>query len=167
MNLAQFYIESLNLEKHPEGGYFKEVYRDQGQIPATGLPEKFDGPRSFSTAIYFLLPGEEISAFHRIKSDEIWHFYSGSAIRIHIIDPDGSYSTLLVGKHLGNNEAFQQVVSAGCWFAAECTDPVSYSLAGCTVAPGFDFNDFELAEQKTLVALFPQHQTIIERFTSQ
>jgi len=167
MNLAQFYIESLNLEKHPEGGYFKETYRDQGQIPETALPDGFDGPRSFSTSIYFLLPGEEISAFHRIKSDEIWHYHTGAAIRIHVIDPDGNYATLLVGKDPGNNEAFQQVVPAGCWFAAECTDPRSFSLAGCTVAPGFDFIDFELPNRQTLVDLFPQHQTIIERFTSQ
>ena len=136
MNLAQFYIESLNLEKHPEGGYFKETYRDRGQIPATSLPEGFDGPRSFSTSIYFPLPGEEKPAFHRIKSDEIWHFHEGAAVRIHVIDPGGNYYTLLVGKDPGNNEAFQQVVPAGCWFAAECTDPRLFSLAGCTVGYG-------------------------------
>ena len=165
MEQAEFYIKSLNLGKHPEGGYFREVYRSLEEIPAKALPARFEGARSFSTSIYFLLPGDEISVFHKIRSDEIWHFYKGAFIRIHIIDSKGNYSTLVLGDDPFNSSSFQQVVPQGSWFAAESLDPLSFSLAGCTVAPGFDFKDFEMAERETLMELFPQHGAIIEHFT--
>lgn len=165
MKNAEFYINSLNLQKHPEGGFFCEVYRSKEQIPSQCLPERFSGDRCFSTSIYFLIPGNEFSSFHRIKSDEIWHFYKGAPIRIHVIDPDGNYSEAIVGDNPLKGESFQVVVSAGCWFAAESTDPEAFSLAGCTVAPGFDFVDFELAKKDELVKKFPSHRNLIERFT--
>jgi len=95
---------------------------------------EFVGERAFSTLIYFLLPGMEYSALHRIRSDEVWHFYSGSSLTIHVIDADGGYAPLQFG-----SDSFQAVVPAGCWFGATVDDPDSYALVGCTMAPGFDF----------------------------
>jgi predicted cupin superfamily sugar epimerase len=160
MKDGQYWIRKLQLAKHPEGGYFKETYRSDETIPAAALPPRFDGVRAFSTAIYFLLTGGECSALHRIKSDEMWHFYAGSELTIHVIEPMGSYSQIkLGGDHL------QAVVSAGCWFGATVDDPESYALVGCTVAPGFDFTDFELARRDELIAQFPRHRMIVEKLT--
>ena len=160
MKDACYWIEKLELARHPEGGYFRETYRSDEVVSAAGLPARFGAPRAFSTAIYFLLPGNECSAFHRIKSDELWHFYAGSGLTIHIIEPNGTYT------HLGlDGEHFQALVRADWWFGATVDDPQSFSLVGCTVAPGFDFADFELAGRDAIIELFPQHRAIIERLT--
>src|SRR5262249_24506888 len=119
----------------------------------------------FCTAIYFLLRGDEFSAFHRIKQDEVWHFYDGSSLTIHIIDEKGEYSEMNVGRSLGEDAFPQAVVKAGCFFAASVNDPRSYSLVGCTVAPGFDFADFEMPNRKEMCKRFPRHREIIERLT--
>jgi predicted cupin superfamily sugar epimerase len=123
------------------------------------------GDRSASTAIYFLLAGDQFSAFHRIRSDELWHFYSGSGLIVHVITPAGEYQQLLLGS--GQDEQFQAVVPAGCWFGSSLRHPASgsYALAGCTVAPGFDFDDFEMAKREELIAQYPQHRGVIERLT--
>ena len=158
MKDARYWIEKLQLARHPEGGYFRETYRSDEVISAAGLPARFSAQRAFSTAIFFLLPGNECSVFHRIKSDELWHFYAGSGLTIHIIEPNGTYT------HLGlDGEHFQALVRADWWFGATVDDPQSFSLVGCTVAPGFDFADFELARRDTIIELFPQHRAIIER----
>ncbi len=158
MKPARHWIEKLFLVKHPEGGYYRETYRAAESIPQNGLPPRFSGLRAFSTAIYFLLPSGECSALHRIKSDEVWHFYAGNSLTIHVIDERGTYTQIKLG-----GDSFQAVVPAGCWFGATVDGPGSYALAGCTVAPGFDFADFELANRADLVALYPQHRAIIER----
>lgn len=157
-------IEYLGLVQHPEGGWFRETYCSQEQIQADALPQRFGGKRAFSTAIYFMLKSGGISALHRIKSDEIWHFYSGIQLLIHIISPDGSYSKVILGGDLASGQQFQYVVSAGCWFGAE---PVGtgYVLVGCTVAPGFDFADFELARREELMLRYPQHVELITLLT--
>ena len=139
------------------------MYRSAEYVPATGLPGRFDGDRSFSTAIYFLLRQGEFSAFHRIKSDECWHFYAGGCLRIHVIDLQGQYSFIRLGARLDEGEVFQAVVSAGCWFASEPETGTAYSLVGCTVAPGFDFADFEMADARSLSAAFPHHDALIRR----
>ena len=155
------WIEKLSLQKHPEGGWFKEVYRSEGFIPASALTPSHSGQRNFSTSIYFLLEGNDFSAFHRIKSDEIWHFYAGSSVTIYSIDHTG-----ILHKHcIGDGNNFQAVVRAGEWFAAKPDDEKSFSLVGCTVAPGFDFADFEMAKRDQLLKLFPQHRELIEAFT--
>jgi len=118
-----------------------------------------------SEEIYFLLEGENFSAFHRLRSDEIWHFYAGGTIAVHVIDPDGSYSKIQLGSDPQAGEVFQAVVKAGSWFASKVRDPKSFALAGCTVAPGFDFADFELGKRSELVKLYPQHRDLIEQFT--
>ena len=164
MDQVNRWVEELGLEPHPEGGWYKEVYRSEESIDAAGLPERFGGARSFSTSIYFLLAEDNFSAFHRIKSDELWHFYAGDGLTVHIIAPDGEQSMLKLGAQPEAGETFQGVVPAGSWFAAEPKDG-GYGLVGCTVAPGFDFADFEMANRETLQAEFPQHSELIERLT--
>ena len=161
---ARYWIEKLHLEPHPEGGYFRQTYRAEMMIAHEVLPE-FSGDRAVSTAIYFLLEGKNFSAFHRLLSDEIWHFYAGSALQVHVIDPAGAYSCIRLGGDAEAGQVFQAVVPAGCWFASHVEDWKSWALVGCTVAPGFDFADFEMAKRATLVKEYPQHQTIIESLT--
>lgn len=165
MKYSTYWIAKLNLEPHPEGGFFKETYRSNEIIPKEALPERFSGDRSFSTSIYYLLDKDTFSAFHRIKQDEIWHYYDGTSLTIHIIDQGGSYFLRKLGKKMDEGETPQVVVPAGCFFAAEINDKESFSLTGCTVAPGFDFDDFEMPNRKELIARFPRHEEVIIRFT--
>jgi len=160
---AKYYIKKLELIKHPEGGYYREVYRSGEMFFVDQLKKTLR--RNASTSIYFLLEGKQISKFHRLKSDELWHFYDGSAVKICIINEAGEFSTLLLGNDIGNGEVFQLVIKKNCWFAAEVVDNKSFALIGCTVSPGFDFSDFELANRKELINNFPEHQEIIKRFT--
>jgi len=119
--------------------------------------------RSLSTGIYFLITAGNFSAFHRIKSDEMWHFYAGSPLTVHVIEEDGKYYQLNVGLELEQGQVPQAIVPAGAWFASESSG--EYSLVGCTVAPGFDFTDFELAERQSLCTLFPAHESLINNLT--
>jgi predicted cupin superfamily sugar epimerase len=162
---AQYWIDKLNLIAHPEGGYYCETYRSKLSIAKEALPPEFPGARLVSTAIYFLLEGDNFSAFHRLRSDELWHFYAGGTITVHAIDPDGSYSETHLGGDPEAGEVFQAVVKANCWFASRVRDLQSFALAGCRVSPGFDFADFELGKRSELVKLYPQHQTLIEQLT--
>ncbi|MEM6646261.1 MAG: cupin domain-containing protein [Bacteroidota bacterium] len=157
---AAHWIGALGLQPHPEGGHFAETYRAAESIPAAALPERYRGVRSFCTQIYFLLEHASFSAFHRLTSDEAWHFYHGSPVDLHLIHPDGRSEQRRLGEG-----AFQTVVPAGAWFGATVHQPGSYTLVGCTVAPGFDFADFELADRATLQARFPQHAALIARLT--
>ena len=160
---ADFWIENLQLQPHPEGGYFREVYRSSETISADLLLVRYNSERSFATSIYFLLKSDQISAFHRLKSDEIWHFYNGSPITVYIINKEGLLSENILGRDVLNKEQLQLVIPHGCWFAAKVNQADSYSLVGCNVAPGFDFSDFELAEKSALLERFPQHQELISR----
>lgn len=166
MKSANYWIEHLALTKHPEGGYFKETYRATEELTATTLPTRYGGSRCFGTSIYFLLKGEEYSAFHRLKSDEIWHFHTGSAATVYELDQE---SDILIKHQIGDDfergQRLQVIIKAGNWFAAEVQDKDSYILVGCTVAPGFDFADFELANQTALLAAYPQFSELIERLT--
>ncbi|MGA8310310.1 MAG: cupin domain-containing protein [Terriglobales bacterium] len=162
---AKYWIDTLGLIAHPEGGYYRETYRSSLSIPREALPARFNGPRLVSTAIYFLLDGENFSAFHRLQSDEMWHFYTGGALTVHVIAANGSYSELQIGSDAEAGESLQAVVEAGCWFASRVRDPESFALVGCTVAPGFDFEDFELGKRSQLIKLYPQHGELIEQLT--
>lgn len=164
MNRADQLIKILHLEEHPEGGYFRETYRSK-EVWATGSGTEFPDGRSFSTAIYYLLKGEDRSRLHRIKSDELWHFYEGTSATIHMLHPGGRYETLHLGNDLEKGQRFQHTVPAGSWFGVTVDDPNGYMLAGCTVAPGFEFKDFEMADRDTLTQAFPEHSEIIERLT--
>ncbi len=110
MQDANYWIDSLKLEPHPEGGFFRETYRSQMSLPRSALPQSFGGARSASTAIYFLLQGDDFSAFHRIASDEMWHFYAGSSLSVHVIDSEGQSSEI----KLGPNFDRWRGVSGGC-----------------------------------------------------
>ena len=157
-------VTQLHLLRHPEGGWYRETYRAAEQIADTALPERFGGHRALSTAIYFMLEPGDFSALHRIKADELWHYYGGSSVLVHRIDPDGSYHRLQLGPHLAVGEQFQLMVPAGCWFGAELVGN-GYALVGCTVAPGFDFSDFELAGRAQLISCYPQYAELITRLT--
>ena len=164
MNTAQNWIDRLRLEPHPEGGWYRQTYRAPLMLARAALPGHA-GDRAASTAIYFLLAGDQFSALHRLRSDELWHFYAGSALIVHVIEPSGKYSELLVGSGPTSGEDFQAVVPAGCWFGSSLRQPNTWALVGCTVAPGFDFSDFEMARRDELSAQYPQHRNIIERLT--
>ena len=165
MSSAQEWIDRLQLRPHPEGGYFRESYRSRETIAQAHLPPRFTGDRAFSTAIYFLLAGDDFSALHRIRSDELWHFYDGGSLTITVITPDGELRTIHLGTDARAGQVPQAVVPAGCLFGSHVTDRHSYALVGCTVAPGFDFADFELPSRQELSALYPRHAKVIERLT--
>ena len=162
MKTSKYYIDKLELSKHPEGGWFKEEYRSAESIPSTALDNRFDAERSISTSIYFLLEKGAFSAFHRIKSDETWHFYDGDSLNIHSISPQGEYKLYVLGLNIENGELPQITVPHGDFFAAETNG--SFTFVGCTVAPGFDFNDFEMPKKQDLSALYPNHISLIEKY---
>ena len=162
---ASYWIDHFKLIRHPEGGWFRETYRAGETILESGLPARFQGERAFSTAILFLLEQGDMSALHRLKSDEVWHFHEGGALAVHVITPDGEYREILLGRDPEKGECFQAVVPAGCWFGAELAGSGELSLVGCTVAPGFDFSDFEMARRTELKTLFPGHAALIQRLT--
>lgn len=157
---ADHWVKTLHLEAHPEGGYYREIYRSNGKFIETNTDE-YPGGRSFSTAIFFLLKKGDISALHRICSDEIWHFYAGSPMHIHIIHPEGIYEKKTLGRNYNAGHMFQVVIPAGCWFGATVARGGDYSLAGCTVAPGFDFRDFELADREVMLKTYPTLRGLI------
>lgn len=161
MDKVSEYIQALNLQPHVEGGYYKETYRSAIENDYAG----FSGTRSVSTGIYFLLRKGEFSAFHRIKSDEMWHFYDGDPLSIYIIANSGQLKVVKLGVDLKNGQQPQAVVPAGCWFASRVEAPGQFALVGCTVAPGFDFCDFEMAERYTLLTDYPQYGDIITELT--
>jgi predicted cupin superfamily sugar epimerase len=154
MNFAEI-IELLNLEPHVEGGFYKETYHSQ----------QLFGENSISTAIYYLLPKGEKSHFHRITSDEIWHFYLGGALEIVQISPEGDIKKIILGTDLTAGQVLQYCVPAHYWFGAEPCAQTDFTLVGCTVAPGFSFNNFELGNQQELLQLFPDAEKEILHFT--
>jgi len=158
-------IRYLDLQPHPEGGWYRETYRATESIAAGGLPGRYAGARSLATSIYFLLSSDSFSALHRLKSDEQWHFYSGSPLRVHVLHADGRYAPIILGPNMAQGETFQAVVPHGCWFGATVDAPGRYALVGCSVAPGFEFSDFEMANREKLSKEFPQHKELITRLT--
>jgi predicted cupin superfamily sugar epimerase len=154
---AQDWIRHLNLSPHPEGGYYKETYRSNELSGFVG----FDGDRNISTAIYFLLEGKDKSHFHRIQSDELWFFHEGTSIEI-IVLQDDKLETIVLGKNIAAGEKLQAVIPAQVWFGARLKEQEGYALVSCTVAPGFDFKDFELGRKSDLISSFPLQQAIIE-----
>ena len=162
---AQALIECFQLLPHPEGCYYRETYRDTGTIPRDVLPGRFAGPRSYSTAIYYLIPAGKRSGLHRISADEVWHFYLGDPLQLEVIHPDGRLEQVILGPNITKGERVQFIVPAGCWFGGQLIGSGEYAFGGCTVAPGFDFADFALADRAILLRQFPQHRAMIERLT--
>ncbi|HXU87649.1 MAG TPA: cupin domain-containing protein [Methylomirabilota bacterium] len=157
------WIARLGLVPHPEGGWYRETYRSAES--SADLPARFGGPRTLSTAIYFLLAGDVVSRLHRIKSDEVWHFYAGDPLLLSVIAPDGALTVHRLGRADDRNALPQAVVPAGAWYGAQLAPGGAWALTGGTVAPGFEFGDFELGERRTLLAQFPQHRALIEALT--
>ena len=153
---VELLVRHLGLGAHPEGGFYRETFRSP--LVLDGLPH--GAPRAASTAIYFLLPAGTFSAFHRVRSDEVWHHYGGDPLALHVIGGDGALSTFRLGRDLEAGEAPQAVVLASSWQAAEPLGERS-SLCGCTVAPGFDFADFEMARAEDLLRLRPDLPSVV------
>lgn len=157
------WINYLGLQPHPEGGFYKETYRAEGLLKPEGLLEA--GVRNYCTAIYFLLVDNNFSAFHKITSDEVWHFYAGQTLELLEIDPDGILRHTLIGNNPQAGSIPQYVVKGGNWFASRVMGGQGFCLVGCTVSPGFDFVDFELAERSALIKQYPQHRDTITALT--
>lgn len=158
-------ISVLDLKPHPEGGYYKETFRSDGKISDKSSSHHFPDGRHYATAIYFLIEKNNFSAFHRIKSDETWHFYDGDPLEVVEIDLSGNLMITSIGKNILQGETYQYTVKAGHWFASRVLHGGDFSFVGCTVSPGFDFNDFELAIRDELIQLYPQHREIILSLT--
>lgn len=154
-------IHRLGLEPHPEGGFYRETYRSEERIQR-GVPSV---ERAAATAIYYLLADDAYSAWHRIQSDELWHFHAGDALDVHVLEDGGTVRTHRLG-HAADDEmaVYQAMVPAGRWFAAErVAGAHGYTLVGCTVAPGFEFSEFELAESRVLLKSHAAHDDLIRR----
>jgi predicted cupin superfamily sugar epimerase len=162
---VQELVTTFQLQPHPEGGYFKETYRSEDKIVTNG--SEFPNGRNYATAIYFLIEKDNFSAFHRIKSDETWHFYTGDALEVIEIDLQGNLIRTQVGADLKKGQTFQYTVKAGHWFGSRVLKGGNFSFVGCTVSPGFDFKDFELAKRDELTAIYPQHAEMIKGLTRQ
>jgi predicted cupin superfamily sugar epimerase len=157
---AQDVIAALELTPHPEGGFFRETFRAHAVIEAPFGKL----PRAASTAIYFLLRAGDFSAFHVVRSDEVWHHYLGASLELHTIEATGQYERVELGPDLMNGEVPQWVVPAGTFQAARVIGE-GFGLVGCTVAPGFDFADFSMPPRAELLARFPNLEDVIASFT--
>lgn len=158
-------VERYALQPHPEGGYFREVYRSSHEVEHPTIPPKLGNRRSCGSLIYFLLGREDFSAFHRVRwTDEIWHLYAGGPIELHLIDEAGHYSEHRVHSDLTLG-APTAVVPGGCWQAARLAPESEWAFGGCTVAPGFEFADFEMPSRDALLHEFPRHADIIRALT--
>ena len=162
---AEELIKKLRLEPHPEGGYFRETYRDPDIISADALPERYDKDKSISTSIYFLITRESFSSMHRLKTHEILHFYAGDPAVIFIIHPDGRAEKKILGIEISAGALPQVIVPRDTWFGIRVAEGGEYTLMGTTVAPGFDFDDFKQGDKKTVSDQFPEHADTITLFT--
>ncbi|WP_107943506.1 cupin domain-containing protein [Metasolibacillus fluoroglycofenilyticus] len=154
---AQFYIEQLQLEAHPEGGYYKSSFRANEEIATR------DVLRPIYTSIYFLLRSQDISHLHRLQSDELWYYHAGSPLTVHMIYPDGTYEAKKLGLNIAEGETPQILVPKHTIFGSSVDEAATFSLVGCMVAPGFDFADFELFTLDELLANYPQHEAVIRK----
>jgi len=163
---AQEIIEKLNLTPLPwEGGYYREVYRAAESVAASALPGRYGGDRSFGTAIYYLLTPETISALHRVKSDEIFHFYLGDPVTMFLLSAEGEAKTVTLGSDIAAGQRVQFVVPKFTWQGAVLNDGGKFALMGTTVSPAFTFDDFELGRRAALLAEFPDHSEWITKLT--
>lgn len=159
---TQEIIEALHLQAHPEGGFYRETYRSKALIPQAAL-DNYPSDRHHSTAIYFLLTKGNYSAFHRVRQDELWHFHQGGTIALQLLSPSGEHTEVRIGNDILSGEQPQFTVPGGYWFAGSIADDADHALVSCTVAPGFDFSDFELADTQ-LMETFPEHKELIQKF---
>lgn len=158
-------IELLGLKPHPEGGYYRETYRADESIPSEALPERYRGMRSLSTAIYYLLTPETFSSIHRLKSDEIFHFYLGDPVLMLLLFPDGTSKRVTLGNDIMKGHLPQLVVPRNTWMGGMLIDRGKFALLGTTVAPGFEFEDFELGNREKLIRKYPHEKELILSLT--
>ncbi len=154
------WVRRLGLAPHPEGGWFRETWRSPERLRAGQMPERFRGERSLSTTILYLLGAGERSRFHRLHADETWWHHAGGAVLLHLLGPAGA-RRLSVGP-----ESPQATVPHGTWFAAEPEPGAPFALVGCGTCPGFEYEDFELADRAALAAEFPSERELVARFTA-
>ncbi|ASN05878.1 cupin domain-containing protein [Virgibacillus necropolis] len=157
----QYYVSKLELVPHPEGGYYKRTFESGERTSDQELKVNFAGKRKLYTSIYFLLRSHDVSHFHRLKSDELWYYHAGSPLTIHIIDENGKYKEIKLGLNFDKGEVPQALVSKNSIFGSSVMDGDTFSLVGCMVSPGFEFQDFELFTQRDLLLKYPQHKDII------
>lgn len=158
-------VEHFKLQPHPEGGHYARTFTSSHFVTSLDKKRYNNERRHAGSSIYYLLKGNDFSAWHRLKSDEIWHYYKGSAIQVYVLNEQGILTTYLLGDPAEYSGAvFQVAIAADHWFAAEIIYKSLYSLVGCTVSPGFEFEDWEIASVLDLVDQFPQHETIIKKF---
>lgn len=152
-------IEQLNLLPHPEGGFYKETYRSKMELVNANQEI-----RQVSTSIYYLLVGNDKSHFHRIQSDELWYFHQGTTLEILYFEGQ-ELKRIYLGNDIDSGEVPQAMIPANTWFASHLKGETGYALVSCSVAPGFSFEDFELAKRADLMIEFPLYNAIIENFT--
>lgn len=158
-------VERFNLVPHPEGGFFREVYRSTTRLQHPGIPAGENAERAAGTLIYFLLSGRDFSAFHRVRfSDEIWHLYAGGPLELFVIDARGDLERRLLTTDLERGEP-TTLVPAGAWQSARLAPGAAWALGGCTVAPGFDYEDFQMPPRAELIDRFPDHESLIRELT--
>jgi len=162
---AEQLIHLLDLKPHPEGGYYRETYRSDVTIPEGALGFPYVGDRAASTAIYYMLVPGSVSKFHRLATDEVFHFLLGDPVTWVLLNPDGKMDERVMGSFPDRGHELQLVIPAGTWFAGSLTDGGLFALMGTTVAPGFDFKDFRLADRADLLAAYPQAEKHIVRLT--
>lgn len=166
MLTAQEVIDRLQLVPLAiEGGYFRETYRSRLRHPGHALPAGYGGERNASTAIYYLLTPDSFSAIHRVKSDEVFHFYAGDPVEMLELRPDGGTAIVLIGNDLQVGQLPQVVLPAGVWQGCRLVAGGRWALLGCTVSPGFDDADFEAATRAELAHEYPQHANLIAALT--
>jgi predicted cupin superfamily sugar epimerase len=163
---AEELIETLSLRPHPEGGWYREVYRSPEEIVAQALAPRYGGERRMATSILFMLQAGEISALHRVSSDETWLFHMGDPLELVAIDENGAIAHCRLGHDLAAGHVLQRTVPHGAWQGARVVEGGAYALVGCVVAPGFDFKDFEMGERAALLERYPQHAALIRRLTN-
>lgn len=164
MEKAQEWITSLGLQPHPEGGYYREVYRSSETVPGECLPLQLNGPRNISTSIFYLLRSGEKSHLHKLNSDEVWYFHAGSRLTIVLLRETGS-ELIYLGLEVSKGELLQFAIQANTWFGAFVSGEDSFALCSCNVAPGFDFSDFEMGIRGDLLSRFPECKADIEMLT--
>lgn len=158
---AHYWVSKLGMLPHPEGGYYKRTFESEERTSDKELTSDFEGQRRLYTSIYFLLTSNDVSHFHRLKSDELWYYHAGSSLTIHVIDENGDYKEIKLGMDLDNGEVPQALVPKNSIFGSSVSADDACSLVGCMVSPGFEFQDFELFTQAELLTTYPQHEEII------
>jgi len=156
---AETFIQKLQLEPHPEGGFYRPTFQSEEWM------SRQQGERRFYTSIYFLLRSQDVSHFHRLQSDELWYFHAGSPLTVHMIHPDGTYEARKLGLNVELGEQPQILVPKDTIFGSTVDEEDTFSLVGCMVSPGFDFKDFELFKEQELLDQFPQHEKIIKKLS--